>query len=402
MFNRRQFIQRCGMAFASFGYLPSWNAKCERLVSVQRDTVPKRRDTSPHSHLGQFSMDRPDYSSTGVQLLEDSHPLDDGFYFPAEWHPHEATLMALPPPQNWQGAGFSMRDVRQQWADVANAIANFEPVILVVRPEDRKRAERLVSKEIELLELPLNDGWTRDTGPMFVINQQGEKRVAGCTFNGWGNKFDDAHEEDALLKARVGKHFDLPFYPIDLVLEGGAVHFDGEGTILTTAECLQNKNRNPDLSPAEIETKLHQAFGTQKVIWLDRGLTPDPITDGHIDGIAAFVDVGVVLLHSVEDRLDPNFEICRDAKRVLTETTDAKGRRFEIIDLPLTENGGHMNFYLGNGCVIIPTVGIAREDDQPLGILREVFPDREIVGISGDILADGGGGIHCITQQIPQ
>lgn len=342
----------------------------------------------------------PDYRTTGVTLLG-SGPSADGFYFPAEWSPHECTVMALPPPQNWKGYGIPMDDVRGQWADVANKLAEYEPVLMVVRPEDKGVAKRILDKEIELVEFPVNDGWTRDTGPMVLINGKGERRVAGFTFNGWGAKFPP-YKDDALLKARLCKHLDFAMYSIDLVLEGGAVAFDGDGTLLTTEQCLLHKNRNSAADRTRVEQLLNKSLGTRKVIWLGKGLEPDPITDGHIDGLAAFVAPGVVILHTTKDRDDPNYAICQDAKRRLQEATDAKGRKLQIIELPLDSDLSHINFYLANDCVLVPVSDVRRENDRALSILRDAFPKRKVVGVNATVLAEGGGGIHCITQQIPQ
>ena len=322
----------------------------------------------------------------------------DRFRFPGEWHPHERTLMAMPPPEVWENTRISIDQVRRQWSTVANVLQEFEPVTLVVRPEDRKACEPLLDSSIELLELPLDDGWTRDSGPLIVINERGERRVAGFRFNGWGDKFP--HGEDALLKKRLAEHLELPFDPIDLVLEGGAIHCDGEGTLITTRPCILNDNRNPGVTQAEVEELLAENLGVGKVIWIDGGLEPDPITDGHIDGLCAFVQPGVVLLHSAPTG-SRNAKVCVDAKRVLENTTDARGRKIEVIDLPLTGALPHMNFYLGNGCVLVPTNGEPKLDDAPLGVLRETFFDREVVGVDARILDVGGGGIHCITQQVP-
>ena len=343
----------------------------------------------------------PDYQSTGARLLSNSTPSADGFRFPAEWERHEYTIMAFPPPQNWKAFGIPLRDVYQQWADVANTIAEYEPVLMAVRRQEKQIAKRLLDKEIELFEVPLNDGWARDTGPSFLVNGKGQRRVAGFTFNGWGAKFPP-YADDALLKARLCKYVNEPMYPIDMVLEGGAVVVDGEGTLITTEQCLLNKNRNT-VSKEKIEARLNQSLGTTKVIWLGKGLTPDPITDGHIDGILAYAAPGVVVLHTTNDRSDPNFRICQDAMRRLKEANDAKGRKLEVIELPLTSDElCHMNFYIGNGCVIVPIEGRRRIDDAPLSILRDVFPKHDVVGVEATVLGAGGGGIHCITQQVPQ
>lgn len=341
---------------------------------------------------------RPPYEITGVSLLQDSTPQDDGFFFPAEWHPHKATLMALPPAQNWQG--FNMADVRQEWANVANTLADYETVIMVVRPDDAATARHLLSSSIEIVKIPINDGWARDSGPIVLINALGEKRVAGFTFNSWGEKFKP-YRGDALLKARLCSYLDMSFYPVDLVLEGGAISVDGEGTLITTEQCLLNPNRNPDKSREEIEQLLKQYLNVQKIIWLAKGTVPDPITDGHTDGLCVFASPGTVLLTTTDDRSDRNFAICQNAKKRLQETRDASGRKLTIIEIPIALDVLHINFYLANNAVIVPIANDPKQDDSPLAILKDVFPDRKIVGVGGRIIAKGGGGIHCITQQIP-
>ncbi len=344
------------------------------------------------------AADRPDYTKTGAKLITASTPLADGFHMPGEELKHEATVMVFPQEQNWEDEG--VESVRGEWVKTAHAILAHEPVRMVVHPRDAKAARKVLSKDIELIEMPVNDGWARDTAPLFLRNEKGERRATGFFFNGWGAKFPP-FSADALLKARLCAKWGVPFYPLDVVSEGGAVLVDGDGTLIVTEECLMHKNRNPKLDKATIEARMLAALGAKKVIWLGRGLTPDPVTDGHVDGMAAFAKPGVVLLHSIADKADPNFKILADAKRRLAEATDAQGRKLEVIDLPLADEVGQMNFYLCNGAVIVPVSGNRKQDDKPLGILREVFAGRKIVPVPGNILARGGGGVHCITQQIP-
>jgi len=342
----------------------------------------------------------PEYEKTGVKLLKDSTPLADGYHYPAEWEKHEYAIMVMPPAQNWKGTGIPLKDVRGQWADVANKLSEYEPVLMVTDPRNKAHAKKILSREIELVEFPVNDGWSRDSGPMFVVNGKGERRVAGFTFNGWGAKFPP-YADDALLKARLCKHLDVPMYPIDLVLEGGAVTVDGEATVITTEQCLLHKNRNALTRREEVEEVLQSSLGAKKVIWLGKGLEPDPVTDGHIDGIAAFAEPGTVLLHTTDDRSDINYKICQDAKRRLEEATDAIGRRLEVIDVPLDGDVSYMNFYIANDCILVPVTTDREQDDRPLGVLREVFDDYDVIGIDSRVLGEGGGGIHCITQQVP-
>ncbi|MCF6433500.1 agmatine deiminase family protein [Leisingera sp. MMG026] len=338
------------------------------------------------------------YAKTGAEIIPGSAGAD-GFAFPAEWVRHERTLMQFPPPQNWYPN--QLNAARKEWAEAANNVAEYEPVTMAVRRRDMATAKKLLSSEISLIEMPLNDAWSRDSGPMIVQNAQGARRIAGFTFNGWGRKFPP-YKHDTLAKGRFAAHLGLPMYTSDLVLEGGAVAVDGQGTLLTTEECLLHKNRNPGWSKAQVEAELKAGLGVQKVIWLPHGLTPDPVTDGHVDGMAAFAAPGVVLLHTTDDRSDPNYEITQDAKRILQQETGVHGRRFEIIEIPLTSyDVVHMNFYICNGAVIVPVSGRKGEDDQPLAILREAFPGRRVVGVSGRMIGGGGGGVHCITQQVP-
>lgn len=351
----------------------------------------------PQLYAQDLSDQRPDYAKTMAKIVTDSSPLADGFYMPGEEQKHEATLMVFPPVQNWKGYG--LRAARNEWKTVANTIADYEPVRMVVHPTNVKDAQKILSSEIEIIEIEVNDGWARDTAPLFLKNAKGERRAAGMTFNGWGAKFPP-FSDDAKLKAELCARMKVPFYPIDVCGEGGGVLVDGEGTLIVTEECLLHKNRNPKLDKATVEKRLLAGFGAKKVIWLGRGLTPDPVTDGHVDGMAAYAAPGVVLLHSLDDRDDPNFKILSDAKRRLSESTDAKGRKFTVIDLPLASEVGQMNFYICNGAVIVPTAG-TDEDDEPLQILKDMFPKRKIVPVPGNVLGEGGGGVHCITQQIP-
>ncbi len=339
-----------------------------------------------------------DYASTGAQLVGGA-AADDGYAMPAEWARHEKTLMKFPPPQNWPRHQLSA--ARREWANVANVISEFEPVTMAVRRNDRAAAQAMLSSQIELIDMPLNDAWSRDSGPMIVQNSAGDRRIAGFTFNGWGAKFPP-YRSDQLAKGRFAAHLGMKMYQSDLVLEGGAVAFDGQGTILTTEECLLHRNRNPGWSKQQVEAELKRHLGATKVIWLPNGLTPDPITDGHVDGIAAIARPGVVLLHTIYDASDPNTAITAAAKQVLANTTDARGRRFEIIEVPLTSfDLVHMNFYICNGAVIVPVSGINSEDDEPLGIIQDAFPRHKVQGVSGRMIGGGGGGVHCITQQVP-
>jgi agmatine deiminase len=326
-------------------------------------------------------------------------PKADGFYFPAEWRPHDYTIMQFVPAQNWRGYG--LKAARRDWARVANTLNEYEPVLMVVDPKDSRIAKKLLSADIELVEYPLNDGWSRDSAPMFVVNDAGERRASNFIFNGWGEKFPP-YSDDAKLKARLCRYLNISAYQAPLVSEGGAITTDGEGTLITTKECLLNPNRNPEKSKKAVERILKAYVGVDKVIWLNRGLTPDPITDGHVDGICVFVAPATVMLHTTNDRSDPNYRICQNAKKRLLSETDAQGRPLDIIELPLAWDVAHINFYIANNVVVVPIAGKKRQDEEAMSIIRNAFPERKVVGVSGKILAKGGGGVHCITQQVPQ
>lgn len=328
--SRRQFLQAGATAAAGIAFI---GAGC----AGDDDSAPAPKDGSE----SETAAYRPDYKATGVKLVTDSTPLADGFFMPGEELKHEATVMVFPQIQNWEDEGIER--VRKEWVATAHAIADHEKVRMVVHPEDMTAAKRVLHGEIELIEMHVNDGWARDTAPLFLVNGKGERRATGFIFNGWGAKFPP-FSADSLLKARLCAKWGVPFYPMDVVSEGGAVLVDGDGTLIVTEECLQHKNRNPKLDRATIEKRMLEGLGAKKCIWLGRGLTPDPVTDGHVDGMAAFAKPGVVLLHSIADKADPNFAILADAKRRLAESTDAKGRKFD--DRPAARRRGRADEFL--------------------------------------------------------
>jgi agmatine deiminase len=297
------------------------------------------------------------------------------------------------------------------YAAVARAIARFEPVLVIARPgEGAEACSYCGSDGIEVVELPLDDSWIRDSGPIFVRRPDGETAVADFAFNSWGGRYLP-YDEDARIGERLAEHLRMKRYATPIVLEGGSITVDGEGTLITTESCLLHPTRNPHLTKDEIERELKDFLGVEKVIWLvsGLGLEEDPDTDGHIDGVAAFIGPARVLLHVVRDPRHPDFANLRENRRRL-DTTDALGRSLEVVELDLRAAPvpvgdrdiveTYVNFYQANGAVIVPTAGHA--DDLPaLERLREVFTGREVVGVPAPVVAYGGGGIHCITQQVP-
>ena len=337
-------------------------------------------------------------------------PRGEGFRMPAEFAPHERCLIAWPTRTRTFWGEYYML-AQHTYAAVARAIARFEPVLVIARPGEGAEARSYCgSDDIEVVELPIDDSWIRDSGPNFVRRPNGERAVADFAFNSWGERYLP-YGDDARIGERLAAHFGVPRYASPMILEGGALTVDGEGTLITTESCLLNPTRNPGLTKDEIEQGLKDYLGVEKVIWLvsGLGLQEDPDTDGHIDGVGAFIGPARVLLHMVRDPRHPDYENLRENRRRL-ETTDALGRPLEVVELDLraapVHVGGqpivetYVNFYQANGAVVVPTAGNA--DDLPaLERLREIFPGREVVGVPAPVVAYGGGGIHCITQQVP-
>ncbi len=358
----------------------------------------------------------------------DSTPAADGFRMPGEFELHAGCWMAWPErTDNWrQGAA----PAQEAFAVVASAIAASEPVTMAVSDAQFERCRSLLPDQIRVVEVSTDDAWLRDTGPTFVVDGGGGRRGVDWRFNAWGGHEGGLYspwERDDRVAAKVLEVEGADRYRAPLVLEGGAIHVDGEGTVLSTEQCLLNPNRNPDLSQAQIEVALREYLGAEKVVWLGRGVFEDE-TDGHVDNLACFARPGLVLLTWSEDESDPQHEISRQARERLETETDARGRPLEIVTLPspgpLTSTaaeaegvdavegtkprrGGdrlaasYVNFYLGNSRVVFPLLD-ERFDDEAAAILSRCFPAREIVGVPAREILLGGGNIHCITQQVPR
>ncbi len=330
---------------------------------------------------------------------------------PAEWAAHERTLIAWPAREEaWRGV--TIEDARDAYAQVVAAIAAFEPVTLVADPahvEDARR--RVTARNVDVIALPIDDSWLRDSGPICVTGTDPLGRPARAAvdfrFNAWGEAFAP-YDRDAAVARLLLQELGIDRIASSLVLEGGSIAVDGEGTLLTTEQCLLNPNRNPRLGREEIEHELRLRLGVERIVWLGQGLAEDADTDGHVDNVAAFVGPGRVLLQTVADPSDPNHEPAAENRRRL------RAAGLDVVDLPLlprTGRGGddgatiaipYVNFYLCNGGAIVPLAELDRDmDEQALKLLRTVLPGREVVGVPGRVLAHGGGGVHCITQQVP-
>ena len=291
------------------------------------------------------------------------------------------------------------------------AIARFEPVIMLANEADVAHAQTLCGPSAEVRAAAVDDGWFRDNGPSFVINGKGKMIGVNWDFNGWGAKPGIPFARDRAVTKTILEREGIARVAAPLILEGGSFHVDGEGTLLTTEQCLLNPNRNPGFSKGEIEEHLKNYLGVDKVIWLKQGVADD-ITDGHIDLLAAFVEPGVVLALGCDDRADANYAATQENLEILRGSRDAKGRAFEVIEVPqppaaYNEATGtrlglsHLNFYLANGGLILPDFGNRESDAAAQGLFREVFKDLEIVPVPSRDLLYAGGNIHCITQQEP-
>jgi agmatine deiminase len=325
-----------------------------------------------------------------------------GWRMPAEWAPHERCLMAWPTRQELWGDQFE--PAKAEYAGVAR----FEPVLMVALPGSGDEARERCGPNVEVVEFPIDDSWMRDAGPIFVLGPDGERAGVDFKFNAWGERFHP-YADDDLIPRRLLDRLGIARRPSPMVLEGGSIAVDGEGTLITTEQCLLNPNRNPTMTREDIESELRRSLGVETIVWLPYGVAEDSVTDGHVDGVCAFVRPGVVLLQTVADRSDPNWERSEANRRRLAEARDAAGRRLEAIEmpyLPRVEVGGRLvrvppvNFYVANGAVIAPAAGSAA-DDAVLDVIAGAFPDREVVPVSARVIGYGGGGIHCITQQIP-
>ena len=326
------------------------------------------------------------------------------FRMPAEWDPHAMTLIAWPQREEaWRGTG--IEEARRSHAEVVGAVAAFEPVLLVVHPDQADRARRKVTADgVEILAVPIDDSWLRDSGPIFVTDGEGGRAGVDFRFNGWGEAFMPYDDDDA-VSARILDHLGIERIPSGMVLEGGSITVDGAGRLATTEQCLLAPTRNPGMDRGEVERELRTKLGVEEVIWLGEGLVEDLDTDGHVDNVAAFIGPGRALVQTVGEEGDPNHAALSENVARL----EAAGVEVEALDLlPRIERDGeavvvpYMNFYLANGAAIVPVGGYDPDmDAEALDRLGRLLPGREIVGIDGRTLALGGGGVHCITQQVP-
>ncbi|XP_057853690.1 agmatine deiminase [Cryptomeria japonica] len=362
-------------------------------------------------------------------------PAERGYHMPAEWENHSQCWMGWPErPDNWREDAVHGQCV---FAKVASAISKFESVTVCARASQWANARDQLPQNIRVLEMSMNDAWFRDIGPTFVVCDRPLENktqiVAGIdwNFNSWGGAIEGCYADwdlDSLVARKILEVERLIRFPHSMVLEGGSIHVDGEGTCITTEECLLNPNRNPDLTREDIEHQLKLYLGIKKIIWLPWGLYGDDDTNGHVDNMCCFVKPGVVMLAWTDDEHDPQYERSVEDYSILSKATDAQGRMLQIIKLciprPLfmteEEAAGlkaldgkqrisgtrlatsYINFYIANKGIVAPAFGDEERDKEAFCVLSEAFPDREVVMIPGAReIALAGGNIHCITQQHP-
>ncbi len=326
------------------------------------------------------------------------------YFMPAEWQPHTRCWMAFPCNREIWRNGLEV--AQRNFAEVVRAILEFEPVSLLVRPEHRDFAYNLCGAQVDYHSYPLDDSWIRDFGPTFVVDGKGGIAGVDWQFNGWGKY---PYERDRDVARFILDQLGLPRIEAPLVLEGGSIHVDGDGSVLTTEQCLLHPNRNPQLSRDEIETLVLDHLGAKQMIWLGEGIADDD-TDGHVDELSCFTAPAVALTLVNRDRTDIDYKPLQENLARLREARDAQGRKLDVVTVEqpaVVEFDGrrlsqsYVNFYIANGGIVMPAFNDSKRDDAARATLQELFPTRKILQVPAQQLALGGGNIHCITQQQP-
>lgn len=331
---------------------------------------------------------------------------------PAEWYQHECCWMQWPTEffpinatSSW--SHFDLDKGRLAWANVANAISRFEKLKMIVHPNDYKSALNLLDNNIEILQTPIDDAWCRDTGAIFLLNEKNQLGGVDSDFNCWGYK-ENFEQDDKVAKFMINEA-NATYFKNDMVLEGGSIHVNGQGTLITTEQCLLHENRNPHLSKDDIENNLKNFFGVTKIIWLKHGT--DEGTNGHIDNVACFSDTGTILAMTCSDKEDTYYDLLSENLEILKTSVDQDNNPLKIVELEMSkkrlipdddEPSSYINFYIANDAVIFPIFGDDVADQNAMKIIKSQFPNRQIVCLDGHDILMGGGNIHCITQQQPK
>ncbi len=358
-----------------------------------------------------------------------STPRADGFRMPGEFEPHSGTYIIWPErPDNWRLGG---KPAQHVFTKVANTIGKYEPITVLVSKEQYDNARHMLNDYVKVVEMSNDDSWVRDCGATFLVNDKGEKRAVDWKFNAWGGLVDGLYfpwDQDDKIAMKMCELEQVDRYRLDdFILEGGSIHVDGEGTVMTTEECLLSEGRNSNLTKEEIENILCEYLNCSKVLWIPKGIYNDE-TNGHVDNICNFVKPGVVVLAWTDDENDPQYAISKAAYDYLSNETDAKGRKLEIhkmytptpilitkaeslgvdaVDGTLPRQEGdrlaasYVNYYTGNGFIAVPIFNDPN-DEKAIKLLSELYPERTIEPIYAREILLGGGNIHCITQQVPK
>lgn len=351
----------------------------------------------------------------GTRITPDTDPenADDAqpppWRMPDEADPHERTWMAFASSESIWGREMLAR-VRADLAAIANAIAPYEPVTMLVRPQDRPAAAALLDAGVDLVEARIDDLWIRDFGACFVVGRDGALGAVDLNFNGWGNK--QAHANDAAVAGLMARRTGAEHIRAGITGEGGGIEVDGHGTAIITESCFANPNRNPGTTRGEIEADLKGRLGLRKIIWLP-GIAGEDITDGHTDFYARFARPGLVIAAIDNDPESFDHAVTRRHIQILRAAADADGKPIEVIALPAPDSvrpaydhdefaAGYINFYVCNGAVIMPQFGDPTADAHAAETLGRVYPNRDIIQLDIDGIAAGGGGIHCATMQQPR
>lgn len=347
-------------------------------------------------------------------------PNDLAYRMPAEWSKHTATQLHWPSNiETWPH--IRLHKVEEVYLDIIESLHQYEPIILLHDLSVPKKylLEKLQSRPINLSHItihsiPINDVWARDCGPIFIkkmSESSDEYAITDWEYNSWGGKYPPYDSDNALPKW-ISDYYHIPYFKTGMVLEGGSIETNGDGILLTTESVLLNPNRNPGLTKSQIEQRLIEYLGVEKIIWLKRGLAGDD-TDGHIDDLSRFLNKNTILTMVTEDESDVNYAALHQNLGILERTENQYGEPFKIITLPLPQTriadqtvdgslfvpASYANFYIANDVVLLPLYD-KRYDEMAMDLFREFFPDRDIIGIDCTDLVWGQGSIHCITQQL--
>ncbi len=341
-------------------------------------------------------------------------PKQLGYYFPAEFAPHDATWLSWPHKEaSWPG---KIDAIFPDYSLFVKELAKGEKVCINVNNEALKsfatghlQQAGVDMSRVEFFMHPTNDAWCRDHGPAFLINPQAEQKkvIVDWNYNAWGGKYPPFDLDD-VIPTLIAKHYNIPVYHPGIIMEGGSVEFNGAGTLLTSTACLLNKNRNPHLTQADIESFLYEYYGIEQVLWVDEGIVGDD-TDGHIDDTVRFVDTTTVLTVVEENKTDENYELLQHNLSQLKKMRLTGGKQLNIIELPMPDPvvyedqrlpASYANFYIANEAVIVPTFRCGK-DDRALDIIQHCFPTRKVVGIDSVDIIWGLGSFHCLSQQEP-